>query len=95
MSKQADLTYKEGLLTISGDVTFDTVVDLHKQLPKHFDEDLDTIDCQGIDHADSSAISFLLAILRICKPQQPTVINLNPSLSTLAKLYGVDPILFP
>ena len=94
MNQKPALVYKNGVLKITGDLTFETVADLSEQLPDILNNIIETVDFQEVAHADSSAISFLLAIMRACKPQQPAVINLNHSLSILAKLYGVDHILF-
>ena len=88
------LICKDNVLSIIGDLTFQTVADLHKQLPDNLNGIIDTVDCQGITHSDSAAVSFLLAIMRACQPQEPKLVNVDHSLSTLAKLYDVDGILF-
>lgn len=94
MNTQPRLILEDKVLTISGDLSFYTVADLHKQLPANLNGTVDTVDCQGITHVDSSAVSFLLTIVRVCKPRRVKLINPGHALLTLAKLYDVDDILF-
>lgn len=98
MSISPQLMIKSGILTITGELSFQTVTELYRQLQSHLTDHVDTVDCQGISLVDSCAVSLLLAIVRAChnkatNTKTPKFVNVSQSLQTLITLYEVEDIL--
>ncbi|MFT6791112.1 MAG: ABC-type transporter Mla MlaB component [Cellvibrionaceae bacterium] len=95
MNTATKLTFNDSTLAITGDITFLTVADLYNQLQVILKNNtINAVDCGGVNHADSTAVSFLLAIEKGCKGRPLEFLNVDHSIRALAKLYSVDEILF-
>lgn len=82
-------------LTVSGNLTMDTVPALYAQGVQHLARNNLLLDFGKIDALDSSAVSLLLAWARVAREnkRELQVVNLPASLSSLADLYGVSEML--
>jgi ABC-type transporter Mla MlaB component len=95
MSTQAYLDYKDTVLSIHGDVSFQNVTDLYNQLKPFLVKPIAIVDCHGIGYADSTAVSLLLVIEKNCQRSELKFINLSESIQSLVKLYELEGILSP
>lgn len=89
------ISYADGCMRLSGQLTMDTVPALYAQGLQHLDKDGLVLDFAAVESADSSAVSLLLAWMRAAKEKNRAVrvINLPPSMLSLAGLYGVAELL--
>lgn len=98
------ILHREGaILRLGGAVNSGTAADLYRKLETAFREMAHsadkgqpvTLDCNGIESCDSTAVALLLAAHRMAtaKGQPLTVAGLAAQVSSLAHLYGVDELL--
>lgn len=73
-------------LSIQGEVNYRSAAQLMKQLDKLVLSDSLQLDCGGITHADSVAVSLLLYLL---KERSIVLLRVGDSLQGLLNLYGV------
>lgn len=96
----AEAVFNAGGLALRGAVTFHTVATLltaieqnwraQAQVPNHFS--VLTVDCGAVSEVDSSAVSLLLAILRLGEELglAVRVVNVSDDLRSLIGLYEVE-----
>jgi phospholipid transport system transporter-binding protein len=84
-----------GRMVLSGAVTLGNVAQLLEEGRRHLDEGVDTVDLGEVREMDSAALALLLAWLRDAKSRGRDLAftNLPASLTTIARLYGVDNLL--
>lgn len=89
------ISYADGCMQLSGHLTMDTVPALYAQGLPHLDRDGLVLDFAQVESADSSAVSLLLGWMRAAKEKKRelSIINLPPSMLSLAGLYGVADLL--
>ncbi len=92
MSESATLTIEGDTLYLAGPVTFETVTALARQMEKQLTGTISRINCSGITHADSAAVSLLLQALHITthRTMPLPIEGIGPALQSLIKLYGVE-----
>ena len=82
-------------MTVSGPVTLTNAVRILEEGRQHLHEGVRTVDLSEVSEMDSSLLAVLLAWLRDARAHRREVRFTNPpeSLTTIAKLYGVDKLL--
>ncbi len=82
-------------LVLSGAVTLANVSALQAEGARHLQEGVKIIDLGEVSEMDSSLVALLLAWLREARGRDAELAFANPpqSLRTIAKLYGVEPLL--
>jgi len=97
---EVQVTEHDGVYAVAGAVTFDTARSLYMQLLRVIDDRCEasvTIDFDGVERIDSSAVA-LLAGLQLCARKHGTTAvfaGLNPDMHSLVTLYGVDWVVDP
>lgn len=78
-------------LLLQGNISFNTVAALSDLLRKELTADIKTVDCSGISHADSSAISLLIDCLSLTRDRAVPlrICGINQAVRSLVDLYGV------
>lgn len=89
------ISYQEGRLSVSGQLTMDTVPALYQQGLQHLNQTALVLDFSKVESADSSAVSMLLGWMRAAKQNgcAVSVVDLPGSMLSLAGLYGVGDLL--
>ena len=82
-------------LLLKGAVNFSTAGALFDPVERELIPGINRIDCNGIEEADSAAISLLLVCLRLAQDRdlKIRIDGLGEQLQNLARLYGVDKLL--
>ena len=81
-----------GRIVVSGPVTLDNVAAVLEEGRRHLEEGVRTVDLGEVTEMDSSLLAAMLAWLREARRggRELAFANLPQSLSTIARLYGVD-----
>jgi phospholipid transport system transporter-binding protein len=81
-----------GRIVVSGPVTLANVAAVLEEGRRHLEEGVRTVDLGEVTEMDSSLLAAMLAWLRDARRRGREVVfaNLPDSLSTIARLYGVD-----
>jgi phospholipid transport system transporter-binding protein len=81
-----------GRIVVSGPVTLDNVAAVLEEGRRHLEEGVRTVDLAEVTEMDSSLLAAMLAWLRDARRRRRELAfaNLPQSLSTIARLYGVD-----
>ncbi len=81
-----------GRIVVSGPVTLDNVAAVLDEGRRHLEEGVRTVDLGEVTEMDSSLLAAMLAWLRDARRggRELAFANLPQSLSTIARLYGVD-----
>ena len=89
------LSIGNGILQLQGVVNFHSVVPLYEEFERLLAPGVNSLDCQGILNCDSSAISLLLACLRLAKQREINlrIVGVDNQLLSLARLYEVEDLL--
>jgi phospholipid transport system transporter-binding protein len=84
-----------GRIVVSGPVTLDNVAAVLEEGRRHLEEGVRTVDLGEVTEMDSSLLAAMLAWLRAARRRgrELAFANLPQSLSTIARLYGVDGLL--
>jgi phospholipid transport system transporter-binding protein len=84
-----------GRIVLSGPVTLANVAALQAEGSRHLQEGVRVVDLGEISEMDSSLVALMLAWLRDARARNAEVSYANPpeSLRTIARLYGVEPLL--
>lgn len=92
MTENRGISQEGDSLLLHGNVGFDTVAGLSRQLENILSDEIKTVDCSGITHADSAAISLLVFCLSLAKNRTiPLKIRgVSPALRSLVDLYGIE-----
>ena len=97
---EAHITEDNGIVAVSGAITFQTVSALYAQLSQVIENPgvtSLTIDFSGVKRIDSAAVT-LLAGVRLCAQKQGravTFTGLNDGINSLVSLYGVGWVVGP
>jgi ABC-type transporter Mla MlaB component len=85
------------MLSLQGRINFQTVPGLYKLFNLELVPGINTLDCSKVEQCDSSAISLLLAGLRLAHQQHIhlQIQGMNEQLLSLARLYEVEALLQP
>ena len=87
---------QDGVIDISGDLTFATVTTLCQAIPDYFTNIHDvTIDLSAIKNCDSASLVLLISIIRFLGTRNKTVTftHLPQSIITLIKLYNLQQLI--
>jgi phospholipid transport system transporter-binding protein len=81
-----------GRIVVSGPVTLDNVAAVLEEGRRHLAEGVRSVDLSEVTEMDSSLLAAMLAWLRDARRsgRELAFANLPQSLSTIARLYGVD-----
>lgn len=93
----ADIQVNNGKFYISGKLNFDTVVKLWDQsLPLFMNHHSLDLDLSKVTESNSAGLSLLVEWLRYADKNKKTITfeNLPPQLLSIAKISGVDGLLF-
>jgi len=84
-------------LRLEGPVNLETVGSLLGEARRLMAPEVDVIDIGGVTDADSSLIALLLDLARAARAAGRSLAVVRPTagLASLARLYGVDALLFP
>ncbi len=84
-----------GRIVLSGPVTLANVAALRDEGGRHLQEGVRVVDLGEVSEMDSSLIALMLAWLRDARGRNADLAFANPpeSLRTIARLYGVEPLL--
>lgn len=95
MNNPTQMTRNGEILSLQGKINFQTVPGLYKLFNHELVPGINALDCSKVEQCDSSAISLLLAGLRLAHQQQIhlRIQGMNEQLLSLARLYGVETIL--
>ena len=95
MNENGQLNRNGEVLNLHGRINFQTVNSLYKLLKHELVPGVTRIDCSKVQHCDSSAISLLLASLRLAQDHQIKlqIQGMNEQILSLARMYDVDSIL--
>jgi anti-anti-sigma factor len=95
MNNIVQMVRNKDVLTLQGRINFQTVPHLYKQFRDELVPGINTLDCSKVEQCDSSAISLLLAGLRLAHHQDINlrIHGMNEQLLSLARLYDVESIL--
>jgi anti-anti-sigma factor len=95
MNNNVQIISKDDVLTLQGRINFQTVPQLYKQFRLELVPGINALDCSKVEQCDSSAISLLLAGLRLAHQQHINlrIQGMNEQLHSLARLYEVESIL--
>lgn len=85
------VSFENGRLSINGAISMDNAHTLMQQGLPHLNSGAITIDLAQTTEVDSSALALLLEWRRSAQQRQQRfeIVNIPPSLRTLADLYGV------
>jgi len=93
----AVLEAEGGLFRLKGPVTIATAASLYRDIQARLGDksalpEVVTLDCTGIDAADSAALALLIEARRNVTAQgkRLEVVGLRAHLASLARIYGVD-----
>ncbi|MEZ5490725.1 MAG: STAS domain-containing protein [Gammaproteobacteria bacterium] len=83
------------VLSLSGQLTFDNAHDGYRDFSRLSTGEVVRIDCSGLAHADSTALALLLTGAGLAREKERVlqIEGLNPRLQSLARVYGVEPLL--
>jgi phospholipid transport system transporter-binding protein len=86
-----------GRIVVSGPVTLANVAAVLEEGRRHLEEGVRTVDLGEVTEIDSSLLAAMLAWLRDARRRGRELVfaNLPQSLSTIARLYGVDALIAP
>lgn len=95
MNDGGQLNRNGEVLNLHGRINFQTVNSLYTLLKQELVTGVTSLDCSQVEHCDSSAISLLLASLRLAQDQRITlhIQGMNEQILSLARLYDVESIL--
>ena len=95
MSEVGQLNRSGEILNLHGRINFQTVSSLCKFLKHELVPGITSIDCSKVQECDSSAISLLLASLRLAHHHniKLQIQGMNEQILSLARMYDVDSIL--
>ena len=84
-----------GRIVLSGAVTLANVAALRDEGSRHLQEGVRIVDLGEVSEMDSSLVALMLAWLRDARGRNTQLAFANPpeSLRTIARLYGVEPLL--
>ncbi len=89
-------TLQDGIVSISGDLTFTTVTALCQAIPKYFTATQDVaVDLSAVKNCDSASLVLLVSITRffVAKNKTVTFIHLPQSMLTLVELYNLQQLI--
>ena len=86
---------ESGRIVVSGPVTLANVAAIVEEGRRHLEEGVGTVDLGEVTEMDSSLLAAMLAWLRDARRRgrELAFANLPQSLSTIARLYGVDSLI--
>jgi phospholipid transport system transporter-binding protein len=86
---------ESGRIVVSGPVTLDNVAAVVEDARRHLEEGVRTVDLGEVTEMDSSLLAAMLAWVRDARRRgrQLVFTNIPESLRTIARLYGVEPLL--
>jgi phospholipid transport system transporter-binding protein len=86
---------ESGRMVVSGPVTLANVAAILEEGRRHLEEGVRTVDLGEVTEMDSSLLAAMLAWVRDARRRgrELAFVNLPQSLSTIARLYGVDGLL--
>ena len=86
---------ESGRIVVSGAVTLANVAAVLDEVRRHLADGVRTVDLGEVTEMDSSLLAAMLAWLREARQRGADLafVNLPESLSTIARLYGVDGLL--
>lgn len=87
---------QDGVIDISGDLTFATVTPLCHAIPDYFANTHDvTVDLSAVKNCDSASLVLLISIIRFLDARNKTVTftRLPKSIVTLIKLYNLQQLI--
>ncbi len=95
MNDGGQLNRNGDVLNLHGRINFQTVNSLYTLLKHELVPGVTRLDCSQVQHCDSSAISLLLASLRLAQSQRIKlqIRGMNEQILSLARLYEVESIL--
>lgn len=95
MSDAGQINRNGEILNLHGRINFQTVSSLYKLLKQELVPGIRSIDCSKVQECDSSAISLLLASLRLARHLniKLQIQGMNEQILSLARMYDVDSIL--
>jgi len=93
----AEISVKQdGMVDISGELTFATVTPLYQSIPDHFSMGKDfIIDFSRVGNCDSASLVLLIGIVRYLKQQNKHVqfVHLPQTVLTLVQLYNLQELI--
>lgn len=83
------------VLSLTGELTFANAHDYYRDLSRLLQEGVEQIDCSGLSHADSTALSLLLGGAGAARERQQAlqITGLSSRLQSLAQVYGIEELL--
>ncbi len=89
------LTSHDNVIELDGPVTFATLCALQAAAEAYVAKSDLTVDWSKVSHVDSVALSLVFSWLRASRAANHRIrhVNLPPSLTSLAQLYGVSELL--
>lgn len=95
MNEGGQLDRNGEVLNLHGRINFQTVNSLYTLLKHQLVPGVTRLDCSQVQHCDSSAISLLLASLRLAQEHQIKlhIQGMNEQILSLARMYDVEAIL--
>lgn len=92
MSEQSAYILKDGVLSLTGNLTVYSISRLFKTYPWQEGQVIDQIDCSLVTSADSSCLALFLYLQ--AQSEQAIIINALPAdLTGLVDLYELSPLL--
>jgi phospholipid transport system transporter-binding protein len=88
----SDLSIREQVIYLQGEVTYATVTQLSKRLHGLMQQQVRGLDCSGVTRVDSSITALLLVALKLANKNEAdfSISQLPEAVSKLVKLYDLE-----
>lgn len=96
MRQAALRTGPDGRLSLEGELSFETVVQLLGEIRRLLDKDTEIrVDLQGVSRADSAGLALLVEWMRIAKELGKSIrfLNIPQQMLAIARVSGLDQVL--
>jgi phospholipid transport system transporter-binding protein len=96
MTKVADVTFQNNILSLSGELDFSNVMSVYQKSMQHFDHcDEYTIDFSNLKDSNSSGLALIIEWIKFAKHSNKPIHfkSISPELMSIAKASGLDKLL--